>query len=117
MFDVYYIGQNKKIQENFPFAKCINSSDQANPKTKMYWLVEPNIDVIDLEILDFRPEDHDMIYEHIWKWDNKNYGGLKLIPTKKNDGRKYINKIACKKSFDILHTKTPNKYFEKYRVN
>tara|TARA_A100001011_G_scaffold400049_1_gene511955 strand:+ start:2622 stop:5939 length:3318 start_codon:yes stop_codon:yes gene_type:complete len=112
MFDVYYIGQNKKIQENFPFAKCINSSDQANPKTKMYWLVEPNIDVIDLEILDFRPEDHDMIYEHIWKWDNKNYGGLKLIPTKKNDGRKYINKIACKKSFDILHTKTPNKYFE-----
>ena len=113
MFDVYYIGQNKKIQENFPFAKCIDSSDQANPKTKMYWLVEPNIDIIDLEILDFRPEDHDMIYEHIWKWDNKNYGGLKLIPTKKNDGRKYINKIACKKSFDILYTKTPNKYFEK----
>ena len=113
MFDVYYIGQNKKIQENFPFAKCINSSDEADPKTKMYWLVEPNIEITDTDVFDFRPESYDMEYTHIWKWDNLNYGGISLIPKNKSEGIKEINKIVCKKTFDKLYTKTPAKYFDK----
>ena len=62
MFDVYYIGQNKKIQENFPFAKQVNSVEEITSKTKMYWLIESNIEVIDYDVFSFRPEHYDTKY-------------------------------------------------------
>lgn len=113
MFDIFYIGDNNDIKDTFPFAKQIDTVDNATPKTKMYWLLEPNIEIVDMEVLDFRPPEHDQQYEHIWKWDNSNYGGLRLLPAASSDGVKRVNKIACKKKFDILYTKTPGKYFEK----
>jgi len=112
MFDVFYIGSNTSLKEVLPFAKQVESADTILPKTKMYWLVEPNIEVIDYDVFNYRPESYDMGYTHVWKWDNLNYGGVTLLPKNKSEGAKEINKIVCKKSFDTLHTKTPAKYFD-----
>ena len=111
MFDVFYIGSNNGLKEVLPFAKQIKSVDDASPKTKMYWLVEPNIEIVDYDVFSFRPEMFDTKYEHVWKWDSNNYGGIRLIPNRVNDGVKQVNKIVCKKSFDILNTDTPEDYF------
>ena len=113
MFDVFYIGENSKLKELLPFAKQINAIDEIKAKTRMVWLIEPNIEIIDTDIFNFRPEMYDMKYEHVWKWDTNNYGGVRLLPKTKNDGIKEINKIVCKKSFEILNSKTPEKYFDK----
>ena len=112
MFDVFYIGSNNGLTEILPFAKQIQSAEDVSPKTKMYWVIEPNIKIIDYDVFSYRPEMYDTKYEHVWKWDSNNYGGIRLIPKRANDGIKQINKIVCKKSFDILHTKTPAKYFD-----
>lgn len=112
MFDVYYMGGNNNVKEHIPFAKEISTLKDINAKTKMYWVIEPNIEVIDYDVFEFRPEAYDQTYEHVWKWDSKNYGGIRLLPTKEVHGVKEVNKVVCKKRFDMLHTKTPGKYFE-----
>ncbi len=114
MFDVFYIGENQQVKENLPFAKQVDSTTSINSNTKMYWLVEPNIELNDFDVLDYRPSVHDEHYEHVWKWDNTNYGGLRLLPTEASDGVKEVNKIVCRKRFDTLNTKTPGKYFDKH---
>ena len=112
MFDIFYIGKNQSLVDRIPFAKKIDSTNEIYSNTKMYWLIESNIEITDYDIFDFRPEEHDQIYEHIWKWNSNNYGGLKLVPKNKNQGIKEVNKVVCKKTFDTLHTKTPGKYFD-----
>src|SRR6056300_514187 len=111
MFDVYYLGRNDKIKELVPFAKEINSEAEVKPKTKMYWLIEPNIEILDVDILKYRPPEYDQIFEHVWKWDSSNYGGISLKPTTNAQGVKQLNHVVCKKSFDILYTPTPEDYF------
>jgi len=51
MFDIYYIGKNEKLQEALPFATPVADSDAIRSRTKMYWLVEPNIEVTDLSCI------------------------------------------------------------------
>jgi hypothetical protein len=111
VFDIFYVGENKKLKDVLPFAKQVESYEQISPKTKMYWLVEPNIEVIDTQVFEFRPADHDQMYEHVWKWSSKNYGGVKLLPKTSSKGIKEINRVVCRKSFDILFTPTPETYF------
>ena len=113
MFDIFYIGENKKLIEFVPFAKQVNSVEEITSKTKMYWLIESNIELIDYDVFSFRPEHYDTKYLHVFKWDNSNYGGVSLRPRQYfGDGVKEINKVVCKKTFDILNTKTPGKYFD-----
>ena len=98
MFDIYYLGNNNKLKEDVPVAKQIESIDDINPRTKMYWLVEPSIEVTDYAIFEFRPNDYDHKYEHVFKWDRGNYGGLKLIPTKNpEEETKQVNRVVCKR--------------------
>ena len=113
MFDIFYMGENPSLEELFPFAKKVSSHNEVKPNTKMYWIIDPNIEIIDTDVFEYRPEIYDMGYTHVWKWDNQNYGGVTLLPKNKSEGTKEINKIVCKKTFDKLHTKTPSKYFEK----
>lgn len=113
MFDIFYIGENQQLKNQLPFAKQVDSAEVASPNTKMFWLIEPNIELSDFGVLEFRPPQHDQHYEHVWKWDNINYGGLRLMPAQDSQGVKEVNKVVCRKKFDILHTKTPGKYFEK----
>ena len=112
MFDIFYIGDNTVLEKDFPFAKKVSDHNEIKPNTKMYWVIDPNIEVIDTEVFDFRPESYDMGFTHVWKWDSKNYGGVTLLPKSKSEGTKEVNKVVCKKSFDTLYTKTPAKYFE-----
>jgi hypothetical protein len=114
MFDIFYIGENKKLQDALPFAKQVDSYDKISSRTKMYWVVEPNIEIVDVDVFEFRPADHDQVYEHVWKWSSKNYGGVKLLPKTTAKGIKEVNRIVCRKTFDILHTSTPEKYFESH---
>ena len=113
MFDIFYIGENQKLVDFVPFAKQVESEDQINARTKMYWLVESNIELTDYDIFNFRPDHYDQKYLHLFKWDQSNYGGVSLRPRQYfGDGVKEVNKVVCKKTFDILHTKTPGKYFD-----
>ena len=112
MFDIFYIGENKKLKDVLPFAKQVESYEQISSKTKMYWVVEPNIEVIDTQVFEFRPPDHDQVYEHIWKWNSSNYGGVKLLPRTAPHGTKQVNRVVCRKAFDIVHTATPEDYFD-----
>ena len=113
MFDIFYMGDNVQLAEDLPFAKQINSVDEIKPNTKMFWLVEPNIEIVDTDVFNFRPPSHDIVYEHVWKWNSTNYGGVRLLPKKENKGVKEVNQIVCKKTFDILFTTdTPDDYFE-----
>ena len=111
MFDVFYIGDNINIEENVPFARKVEDETQINARTKMYWLIEPNVELMDYDVLEYRPPAYDQKYTHIWKWDSRNYGGIKLLPKKKSEGIKEINKVVCKKRFDVLPTATPGDYF------
>lgn len=112
MFDIFYIGENKKLKDVLPFAKQVESYEQISSKTKMYWVVEPNIEVVDTQVFEFRPPDHDQVYEHIWKWNSNNYGGVKLLPRTTPLGTKQVNHIVCRKAFDIVYTTTPEDYFD-----
>ena len=99
MFDIFYIGENKQLIEFVPFAKQVNSVEEITSKTKMYWLIESNIEVIDYDVFSFRPEHYDTKYLHVFKWDNSNYGGVSLRPRQYfGDGVKEINKVVCKKT-------------------
>jgi hypothetical protein len=112
MFDIFYIGENTKLKDALPFAKQVESYDEIMSRTKMYWVVEPNIEIVDSELFDFRPVEYDQDYEHVWKWSSKNYGGVKLLPKNKSKGTKEINRVVCRKSFDTLSTTTPEAYFD-----
>jgi len=57
MFDIFYIGENTLLEQEFPFAKNVPNLDSIKPNTKMYWIVDPNIEVTDTSIFDFRPEE------------------------------------------------------------
>ncbi len=112
MFDIFYIGENTKLKDALPFAKQVESYDEIMSRTKMYWVVEPNIEIVESELFDFRPVEYDQDYEHVWKWSSKNYGGVKLLPKNKSKGIKEINRVVCRKSFDTLSTSTPEAYFD-----
>ncbi len=114
MFDVYYLGENPQLKATLPFARAVNKLTDIQPDTKMYWLIEPSIEVIDYSVFEYRPPDYDQTYEHVWKWNSSNYGGIKLLPKTKPAGTKQINRVVCRKSFDILHTPTPEQYFDKH---
>lgn len=113
MFDVFYIGENKKLKETVPFAKQIESKNHVKTRTRMYWVIEPNIEIVDYDVLNYRPPEHDQKYEHVWKWNQTNYGGVRLLPKTTSEGLKEINQVICRKTFDILYTSTPGDYFDK----
>ena len=114
MFDIYYIGDNKPLAEVLPFAQSVDTVKDIHSNTRMYWLIEPNTTVTDYSVFDYRPAEHQQDYTHVWKWDNRNYGGINLIPADSSEGTVEINTVVCKKQFDILHTKTPGQYFVKH---
>lgn len=114
MFDVYYLGENPQLKATLPFARAVSNITEIRPDTKMYWLIEPSIEVIDYSVFEYRPPDYDQTYEHVWKWNSSNYGGIKLLPKTEPAGTKQINRVVCRKSFDILYTPTPKEYFEEH---
>lgn len=113
MFDVYYMGENPQLKDHLPFARQISDVKEISPQTKMYWLIEPNIELLDYDVLEYRPPEYDQVYTHVWKWNSRNYGGIKLVPKRRSDGVKEVNRVVCKKHFEILRQKTPGKYFDK----
>jgi hypothetical protein len=114
MFDVFYIGNNSKLVEQIPFAKQVSSPSEIIPNTKMYWFVEPNVEILDYTVFDFRPPAHDQSYEHVWKCNGTTYGGVILAPVSDSTGTKQVDNIVCRKIFDILYDFTPGDYFESH---
>ncbi len=100
MFDVYYLGENPQLKATLPFARAVSKLTDIQPDTKMYWLIEPSIEVIDYSVFEYRPPDYDQTYEHVWKWNSSNYGGIKLLTKAEPAGTKQINRVVCRKAFD-----------------
>ena len=113
MFDIFCVGDNPLISE-LPLVKKINHESEIKSLTKMYWVIEPNIRVTDLNVFDFRPSEFEDAYEHVWKWDKNNFGGIKLLPRKSSQGIKEHDKVVCEKSYDVITDKDPSNYFIKH---
>ena len=112
MYDIFYIGDNDTLKERLPFAKQIDTVTSIQPNTKMYWLVDTNTKITDWEIFDFKPDTHTEKYQHVWKWNSENYGGVSLLPKRENKETVWHNKVVCKKYFDMLFEEAPGNYFE-----
>ena len=112
MFDIFYLGDNPSLQERFPFARQVSDLSEVQPRTIMYWLVEPNITITDWDVFEVRPEPYDQSYEHVYKWNSANYGGVRLLPRGESQGRKEINQVACAKTYDVLRQGDPGDYFD-----
>ena len=111
MFDIFCVGDNP-VKEILPGVKQIASETDVRTLTKMYWVIEPNVKITDLSVFDFRPSDYEDIYEHVWKWNDNNYGGVKLKPRKTSQGIKEHDEVVCVKSFDVINKSDPTEYFE-----
>lgn len=112
MYDIFYIGKNNSIEERLPFANRIMNTDDIKSNTKMYWLIDTNTQITDWEIFDFKPDVHTENFNHVWKWNSENYGGVSLLPRKESKEVVYHNKVVCKKQFEILFETAPGNYFE-----
>jgi hypothetical protein len=112
MFDIFYLGDNPSLQERFPFAKQVSDLSEVRPRTIMYWLVEPNITITDWDVFEVRPEPYDQSYEHVYKWNSANYGGVRLLPRGESQGRKEVNRVVCVKTYDVLRQSDPGDYFD-----
>ena len=117
MFDIFYIGDNTKLIDVFPFAKRIEDGDEVNCKTTHYWLVEQDTQIIDYAVFDFRPDEYTKKFDHMWKWNDSNYGGLKLVYKRGGSETVYHNKVVCKKQFQVLFESTPGDFFDNNKTS
>ena len=114
MYDIFYIGDNQSLIEQLPFAQQVEDINAIKSNTSMYWLIEEDITITDYSIFDFKPDIHTKNYNHVWKWDQQNYGGVTL-KVKKPKGFPetfHHNTVACTKTFNVLTSTTPGDYFE-----
>jgi hypothetical protein len=112
MYDIFYIGNNDTLKERLPFANQVDSVNNIKSNTKMYWVVDTNTKITNWEIFDFKPDTHTERYQHVWKWNSENYGGVSLLPKRENTETVWHNKVVCKKYFDMLFEEAPGNYFE-----
>ena len=112
MYDIFYIGDNTELKEKFPFSRQIDDASCIKSNTALYWLVESNTSITDWDIFEFKPDQYTVNYEHKWKWNDENYGGVVLLPKTGSTETVFHNKIVCKKQFDILLQQTPEEYFD-----
>lgn len=117
MFDIFYIGDNTKLIDVFPFAKRIEDGDEVHCKTTHYWLVEQDTQIIDYAVFDFRPDEYTKKFDHMWKWNDSNYGGLKLVYKRGGSETVYHNKVVCKKQFQVLFESTPGDFFDNNKTS
>jgi len=113
MYDVFYLGENTALVEHLPFAKQVNSIQEVNSRTQMFWIIEPNIELSDYDILDFKPEHCDRVYEHIWKCPTSEHIGFRLLPKITPAGEKEFSTNRFRKKIDIIRKTVPGKYFDK----
>ena len=112
MYNIYYLGNNDILKEELPFAEQVNSTDEIKSTTSLYWVVDSDVVVTDFSVFDFIPDRHTAKYGHLWKWNDKDYGGVRLLPKKGNEETVMHDKIVCKKQFQILYEQTPGNYFD-----
>ena len=112
MYNIYYLGNNQLLQEELPFAKQINNTEEINSTTSLYWVVDSDVVVTDYSVFNFVPDRHTAKYGHAWKWNDKDYGGVRLLPKKGNEETVMHDKIVCKKQFQILYEQKPGNYFD-----
>ena len=55
MYNIYYLGNNQLLQEELPFAKQINNTEEINSTTSLYWVVDSDVVVTDYSVLNFVP--------------------------------------------------------------
>jgi hypothetical protein len=114
MYDIFYVGDNEALVEQLPFAQQVSNVSAISSNTSMYWLIEEDITITDYSIFDFKPDMHTKKYEHVWKWNPLNYGGVTL-KVKKPYGFPetfHHNTVACTKTFNVLTSTTPGDYFD-----
>ncbi len=111
MFDIFCFTDINRHKDHLPMIKQIDSQSDVNTFTKMYWIIEPGVKDIDYSIFSYRPETYDHNYEHVWKCNADNYGGIRLIPTRNSEGIKKHDKVVCNKHFDVITDPDPDQYF------
>ena len=102
MYNVYYIGDNPTLEEQIPFAQKVDSVKEINCATSMYWLVDNDVVVTDYSVFEFIPDRHTAKYNHEWRWNEKDFGGVRLLPKIGSDETVWHPKSVCTKRFQIL---------------
>lgn len=111
MYNIYYIGNNPTLEDAIPFAQQVSSEQEINSPTSMYWVVDNDVVVTNLDVFDFVPDRHTAKYNHEWRWNEKDYGGVRLLPKKGSNETVWHPKTVCTKQFQITLSKTPGNYF------
>ena len=114
MYDIFYIGNNDLLLEQLPFAQQVNDLTAISSNTSMYWLIEEDITITDYSIFDFKPDAYTKKYNHVWKWNQLNYGGITLKVKKPHGFPEtfHHNTVVCTKTFNVLTSTTPGDYFD-----
>lgn len=112
MYDVYLIAdklvhkqQLLALKQKAPMAKCANTIKEAQAKcvTKFFWVVYPDLTIVDDFEFDYTPDKWSQEYVHVFL-NNDKYDGVSLIPAdvhvtdKELQHRFFINK----KEVDVL---------------
>ena len=111
MYNIYYIGNNPTLEDAVPFAQQVSSEQEINSPTSMYWVVDNDVVVTNLDVFDFVPDRHTAKYNHEWRWNENDYGGVRLLPKKGSNETVWHPKTVCTKQFQITLSKTPGNYF------
>ena len=111
MYNIYYIGNNPTLEDAIPFAQQVSSEQEINSPTSMYWVVDNDVIVTNLDVFDFVPDRHTAKYNHEWRWNENDYGGVRLLPKKGSSETVWHPKTVCTKQFQITLSKTPGNYF------
>ena len=112
MYNIYYIGNNPTLEEALPFAQQVSSEQEINSTTSMYWIVDSDVVVTNTDVFDFVPDRHTARYNHEWRWNEKDYGGVRLLPKKGSNETVWHPKTVCTKRFQIMLSEAPGNYFD-----
>ncbi len=59
MYDIFYIGENQSLKDNFPFARKVDDIDLKKiskiSKTNLFFIVENSIEVTDYGVFRYVP--------------------------------------------------------------
>ena len=119
MYDIFFIGdrsfyepQWQKLKNSYPTVKNASTLEEARQKcfTKFFWIVWPDLDVVEDFNFDYTPDEWSQDYIHVFK-NNDEYDGIVLFPRKAQVTERELNHrfFLTKKEVDIVAS-MPTKY-------
>ena len=111
MYDIFYIG-NHNLKEHFPTAKRVNSFEEAQNQslTKMFWVVWPDITVVEDFDFSYKVDVYNEEYIHVFK-NGSVYDGICLFPKNRKVHKRELDFMFFSKKKEVnIKASIPNLY-------